>query len=88
MLNKSVRFRLALASVLLLFCLGASPVQAATTTLTGTLADGATYLIDVPSPWNGTLLLYNHMYFPPGGPNPALDAGDPATRDFLLANGF
>lgn len=89
MLGKSVRFsyRLMLVFTLLLF-LGVSPVQAATTTLTGTLADGATYLIEVPSPWNGTLLLYNHMYFPPGGPNPAQDAPDPSTGNYLLANGF
>lgn len=88
MLDKSVRFRLVLVFVLLLLCLGANPAQAATTTLTGTFADGATYLIEVPSPWNGTLLLYSHMYFVPGSPNPAQDVGDPATRDFLLANGF
>lgn len=88
MLNRAVRFRLALLCALLLLSLGAKPAQAATTTLTGTFTDGATYLIEVPSPWNGTLLLYSHMYFPPGGPNPAPDAGDPATRDFLLTNGF
>src|SRR6202007_2224235 len=61
---------------------------AAVTTLTGTLPDGATYLIEVPSPWNGTLLLYSHGYVTPGSPNPATDVGDPATREFMLANGF
>lgn len=61
---------------------------AATTTQTGTLPDGATYLIEVPSPWNGTLLLYSHGYVTPGSPNPAHDVGDPGTRAFLLANGF
>jgi pimeloyl-ACP methyl ester carboxylesterase len=88
MLHKTARISLTLVCYLLLLCLGANPAQAATATLTGTLADGATYLIEVPSPWNGTLLLYNHMYFPPGGPNPATDTPDPASRDFLLANGF
>lgn len=90
MLCKTARFSLRskLVFALLLLCLGANPAQAATTTLTGTLADGATYLIEVPSPWNGTLLLFNHMYFPPGLPNPAQDVPDSATRDFLLANGF
>jgi pimeloyl-ACP methyl ester carboxylesterase len=88
MMNKAVRFKLALACALLLLCLGANRAQAATTTLTGTFADGATYLIEVPSPWNGTLLLYSHGYVPPGSPNPAQDVGDPATHDVLLANGF
>ena len=71
-----------------LFSLAASPAQAATTTLTGTFADGATYLIEVPSPWNGMLLLYSHGYVVPGSSNPARDVGDPGTRAFLLANGF
>lgn len=61
---------------------------ASVTTQTGTLSDGATYLIEVPSPWNGTLLLYNHDYVVPGNPNPAVDVGDSTTGAFLLANGF
>ncbi len=65
-----------------------SSANAASTTITGTLADGATYLIEVPSTWNGTVLLYSHGYVVPGSPNPAQDVGDPATHDFLLANGF
>lgn len=73
-------------TVLLFFvCASAS---AAVTTITDTLPDGATVLIEVPSPWNGTLLLYSHGYVTPGSPNPAQDAGDPGTRAFLLANGF
>ena len=62
--------------------------SAAITTNTGTLPDGATFLIEVPSPWNGTLLLYSHGYVVPGSSNPALDVGDPFTRAFLLGNGF
>lgn len=58
------------------------------TTHIGTFADGATYLIEVPSPWNGTLLLYSHGYVVPGSANPAQDVGDSGTRAFLLANGF
>src|ERR1700751_2604793 len=54
----------------------------------GTLKDGATYLIEVPANWNGTLFLYSHGYVVPGEPNPAQDVGDPATGAFLLANGF
>jgi alpha-beta hydrolase superfamily lysophospholipase len=51
------------------------------------------YLIEVPSPWNGTLVLYSHGYSfgPPFGaqaPQSAEDAGDPTTHDWLLANGY
>jgi pimeloyl-ACP methyl ester carboxylesterase len=68
----------------------AAPVtaSAAVTETLGALPDGATYLIEVPSPWNGTLLLYSHGYVRPGFPNPAQDAGDLGTRAYLLANGF
>jgi dienelactone hydrolase len=66
----------------------AAYAQAGVTTTTGTLADGATYLIEVPPVWNGTLLLYSHGYVVPGSANPAVDGGDPATIGFLLANGF
>jgi hypothetical protein len=38
--------------------------------------------------WNGILLLYSHGYVVHGTPNPAQDVGDPATRAFLLANGY
>ena len=56
--------------------------------LTGTLGDGATYVIDVPAQWNGTLLLYSHGYVVPGHPNPAQDVGDPLTGGFLLGAGY
>ena len=57
-------------------------------TLTGTFADGATYLIQVPGDWNGTLVLYSHGYVVPGTPNPATDVGDPLTGQWLLTNGY
>jgi len=79
--------RIALMLVLAALLLSGSAF-AAVTTHTGTLPDGATFLIEVPSPWNGTLLLYSHGYVTPGSPNPARDVGDPGTRAFLLANGF
>lgn len=85
--STSTLFILAVAAILLL-SIGAPAAQAAVTTQTGTFADGAKYLIEVPSPWNGTLLLYSHGYVGPGGSNPARDVGDPGTRAFLLANGF
>ena len=77
-----------LLATVLFVSFAAAKANAAVTTNTGTFADGATYLIEVPSPWNGTLLLYSHGYVTPGSPNPAQDVGDPLTRAFLLANGF
>src|SRR5215472_6557039 len=79
--------RIALIFALAALLLSASAF-AGVTTHTGTLPDGATFLIEVPSPWNGTLMLYSHGYVTPGSPNPARDVGDPGTRAFLLANGF
>jgi pimeloyl-ACP methyl ester carboxylesterase len=64
----------------------ASPV--AVTTLTGTFKDGATYKIEVPAGWNGTLFLYSHGYVTPGSPNPATDVGDQATGAWLLDHGY
>jgi pimeloyl-ACP methyl ester carboxylesterase len=59
------------------------------TTVNGTLADGAAYLIECPAgAWNGTLYLYSHGYVSPGGSNPAQDVGDPVTRDWMLGHGY
>ena len=82
--------RTVIALVAALVAAIAAPVtaSAALTTLTGVLPDGASYLIEVPAPWNGTLLLYSHGYVVPGSANPAHDVGDPGTRSYLLANGF
>jgi pimeloyl-ACP methyl ester carboxylesterase/stage V sporulation protein SpoVS len=57
-------------------------------TYRGTFSDGAKYLIQVPSKWNGTLVLYSHGYVVPGSSNPAEDVGDPITGGYLLANGY
>ena len=58
-------------------------------TLNGTLADGATYLIQCPAgAWNRTLYLYSHGYVEPGAANPAEDAGDPVTASWMLAHGY
>jgi pimeloyl-ACP methyl ester carboxylesterase len=77
------------------------PVNAGITTCTGTFADGANYLIQVPTNWNGTLALYSHGYVFTIDlskliqqhivqPNPlqAVDAGDPATASMLLSEGY
>src|ERR1700733_6381560 len=57
-------------------------------TLNGTLADGATYEIQVPANWNCTLFLYSHGYVVPGSANPAQDVGDPVTGAWLLGHGY
>ena len=83
--TKQPIFLSTLAIILLaLFCGSAAAQQH----LTGTLPDGATYVIDVPPLWNGTLLLYSHGYVVPGSSNPALDVGDPITGGYMLAAGY
>jgi hypothetical protein len=73
---------------------GAAAASAATTAAdattlasshyTGTLADGTTWIADVPAQWNGTLILYSHGF----GPLTAADAPDPTTEAALLADGY
>ena len=62
----------------------ASSAPASVEHFTGTLTDGATWIADVPSNWNGVLLLYSHGFGPPLPAN-APDAG---TRDALLERGY
>lgn len=85
--SRSSRAVLVAALGLLLSCGGAF-AQSGVTTQTGMLPDGATYLIEVPSNWNGILFLYSHGYVVPGSKNPAKDVGDLATRFFMLSSGF
>src|SRR5713226_5977903 len=87
-MTKRTLFLLAATTVFLLTFSGTAHAQAGVTTKTGTLADGATYLIEVPANWNGTLFLYSHGYVTPGSPNPAHDVGDPLTRFSMLSSGF
>ena len=87
-MTKRTLILLAVAAVFLFTVSGTAHAQAGVTTKTGTLADGATYLIEVPANWNGTLFLYSHGYVTPGSPNPAHDVGDPLTRFFMLSSGF
>ena len=89
---------LALAAGLAIGGIAAGPASASApscggsgqvTVVDGMLADGAAYLIECPAgPWNGTLYLYSHGYVRPGGSNPAQDAGDPVTHDWMLAHGY
>ncbi len=67
---------------------GAGACATTARTLTGTLADGATYEIQVPANWNCTLFLYSHGYVTPGSPNPAQDVGDQVTGGWLLSHGY
>jgi pimeloyl-ACP methyl ester carboxylesterase len=77
-------------AILLLSNAGAIWAQPSFVTRSGALPDGATFLIEVPANWNGTLFLYSHGYVVPGTSNPAQDfaINDPATRFFMLASGF
>src|SRR6266478_495061 len=79
---------LAVTTVFLLTVSGTAQAQAGVTPHSGSLADGATYLIEVPKHWNGTLFLYSHGYVVPGDSNPAQDVGDPFTRFFMLSSGY
>lgn len=79
---------LAALSIMLLLSLGSAEAQPDVTTYKGTFKDGATYLIEVPSNWNGNLVLYSHGYVVPGSQNPAEDVGDPITGNYLLTNGY
>jgi pimeloyl-ACP methyl ester carboxylesterase len=87
-LAKRVVLFLALVPLVLLSFAGTARAQAGVTTHMGTFDDGATYLIEVPANWNGTLFLYSHGYVVPGSPNPAQDVGDPFTRFFMLSSGY
>jgi pimeloyl-ACP methyl ester carboxylesterase len=86
--TKRVIYSLASAAILLLLVAVSAHAQARVTTHAGSLPDGATYLIEMPANWNGTLFLYSHGYVVPGSANPAQDVGDPFTRFFMLSSGY
>ncbi len=66
----------------------AAAAPATTSHIEGQLPSGATYLMDVPADWNGTVLLFSHGYVEAGRPNGAQDAPDDATKALLLAKGY
>src|ERR1700676_1246945 len=86
-IRRAVLF-LVLVALIFLSIAGSAYAQAGVTTHAGSLADGATFLIEVPANWNGTLFLYSHGYVVPGSSNPAQDVGDPFTQFFMLASGY
>src|SRR5919201_707587 len=63
---------------------GGAAGAASSTQYAGVLPDGGSWIADVPSPWNGTLLLYSHGY----GRNAPADAPDQTTKDALLGRGY
>jgi pimeloyl-ACP methyl ester carboxylesterase len=87
-MTKRAVFFLASVAILVLSVAGSARAQAGVKAHSGSLADGATYLIEVPANWNGTLFLYSHGYVVPGSSNPAKDVGDPFTRFFMLSSGY
>ncbi|WP_405824284.1 S9 family peptidase [Streptomyces sp. NBC_01390] len=68
--------------------------QAATTAapaqrVEGRLPSGATYLMDVPADWNGTVLLFSHGYRDAArGPSAAEDAPTPEVQGQLIDAGY
>ena len=64
--------------------MSAGSASAASTNHTGTLPDGTTWTADIPSSWNGTLILYSHGF----GTLAASDAPDPGTKGELLSEGY
>jgi hypothetical protein len=62
----------------------AAAAAPASTHDTGSLADGATWVADVPASWNGTIILFSHGF----GPLTAQDAPDPVTQADLLNLGY
>jgi hypothetical protein len=69
-------------SALLLLAPGAGAIT--TSHYTGTTPDGGAWIADVPTPWNGTLILYSHGF----GTLLPQDAPDPGTQAALLNMGY
>lgn len=84
---------LVVALVLLVACSGGAGTKSSSSTpsgpniLTGSLG-AATYTIEVPQKWNGTLFLYSHGYVAPGGTNPSSASPDAVTGQWLLDGGY
>ena len=79
---------ISLAAIVMLAAPGIARSQAGLKTYTGSFPDHATYLIEVPKDWNGTLFLYSHGYAPPDTLNPPADNGDTLVRLYLLSKGY
>jgi hypothetical protein len=75
---------IATAAAAALLAAAPSAPAATSTSYSGTTSDGGSWVADVPSPWNGTLLLYSHGF----GPPQAADAPDASTKQALLDRGY
>jgi pimeloyl-ACP methyl ester carboxylesterase len=75
----------ALCAVLALGAAAPTPADAAAAGhYTGTLADGASWIADIPAAWNGTVLLFSHGF----GPTAAADAPSTGSATALLGQGY
>lgn len=77
----------ACTSLLLTAVLPASSADAASVApghYTGTIADGSTWIADVPAHWNGSLILFSHGF----GPTTAADSPSAASQTALLDQGY
>jgi alpha-beta hydrolase superfamily lysophospholipase len=73
-----------LAGVVLALLVGASAAAASDAQHVGVLPDGGVWEADLPSNWNGTLLLFSHGY----GPTTPQDAPDSTTQQDLIDAGY
>jgi hypothetical protein len=64
--------------------IGASVAQAKSTTTYGVLPDGGQWVADVPSDWNGDLILFSHGFLEQAPE----DSPDPTTQSDLLEKGY
>jgi pimeloyl-ACP methyl ester carboxylesterase len=80
------RFVGAVVAAAIALSLVAAPSWSASTSsnFAGATSDGGSWVADVPSQWNGTLLLYSHGF----GPPQAADAPDASTKQALLDRGY
>ena len=77
------RFLAAVAAVLALAAVPAAQASGSTS-YSGSTSDGGSWVADVPSQWNGTVILYSHGF----GPVQAADAPDATTQQALLKMGY
>jgi hypothetical protein len=75
---------LAVGGTLAAAALTSTATAATSTSYSGSTSDGGNWVGDVPSPWNGTVLLYSHGF----GPLVAADAPDANTKQALLDRGY
>jgi pimeloyl-ACP methyl ester carboxylesterase len=84
-----LRTLVALTGLLLIAPIAPASHAAESTHVEGSLPSGATYIMDVPADWNGTVLLFSHGYRPLAfGDNPPQNVTDDVTKQLLLEQGY